>query len=87
MTSLREELLAELSQWGARDPASLHDDTSLIVSGLVDSVGLFQMLLWIEEKVGSTIDPASVNWRRDWDSVGAILQYIEQRRTRRPGNV
>ena len=86
MTSLREELLAELSQWGTRKTGLLQDDTSLIVSGLIDSVGLFQMLLWIEEKVGSTIDPASVNWRRDWDSVAAILQYIEQRRARRTGN-
>ena len=80
MTSLREELVAELSQWGARDAGPVLDDTSLIVSGLIDSVGLFQMLLWIEEKVGSSIDPAQVDWRRDWDSVGAILLYIEQRR-------
>jgi acyl carrier protein len=80
VTSLREELLADLSQWGARDASLLQDDTSLIVSGLIDSVGLFQMLLWIEEKVGSSIDPALVDWRRDWDSVGAILRYVEQRR-------
>jgi acyl carrier protein len=86
MTTLREELLAELSQWGTREVGPLHDDASLIVSGLVDSVGLFQMLLWIEEKVGTTIDPGTVDWRRDWDSIGAILHYIEQRRVQRPGN-
>ena len=86
MTTLREELLAELSQWGTRDIGPLQDDTSLIVSGLIDSVGLFQMLLWIEEKTGIAIDPATVNWRRDWDSVAAILHYIEQRRAERSGN-
>ena len=57
MTSLREELLADLSPVGRPGCQSAQDDTSLIVSGLIDSVGLFQMLLWIEEKVGSASTP------------------------------
>lgn len=80
MTLLRDELLAELPRWGVKLDGAVRDDTSLIVSGLVDSVGLFEMLLWIEEKTGATIDPAAVDWRREWDSVGAILRYIEHRR-------
>ena len=86
MTSLREELLAELPRWGVKHVADLRDDASLIVSGLIDSVGLFEMLLWVEEKTGTTIDPAAVDWRREWDSVRAILHYIEQGR-QRPGGL
>ena len=80
MTLLREALLAELPRWGVKRVGDLRDDTSLIVSGLVDSVGLFEMLLWIEQQTGATIDPAAVDWRREWDSMGAILDYIERRR-------
>jgi len=76
---LRDEVLSELPQWGVKGVNDIQDDTSLIVSGLVDSVGLFQMLLWIEEKAGVAIDPASVDWRREWDTVDAILRYIVRR--------
>ena len=86
MTSLREELLAELPRWGLKHVTDVRDDTSLIVSGLIDSVGLFEMLLWIEEKTGTMIDPAMVDWRQEWDSVSAILHYIEQGRGR-PGRL
>lgn len=77
--SLRDELMQELRGWGVK-VGELGDDTSLIASGRIDSVGLFQLLLWIEEKTGATIDPGSVDLRREWDSVGAILHYIAQRR-------
>jgi len=32
------------------------------------------------------IDPAMVDWRQEWDSVSAILHYIEQGRGR-PGRL
>lgn len=85
MNLLRDELLAELPRWGVKLDSALRNDTSLIVSGLVDSVGLFEMLLWIEEKSGATIDPATVDWRSEWDSVAAILHYIERRREEQRG--
>ena len=80
MAQLREELVRELGGWGVKVPDGLHDDTSLIVSGKIDSVGLFQLLLWIEEKTGGTIDPGAVDLRREWDSIHAILGFIERRR-------
>ena len=78
--ALRDELRHELTGWGVKVDGDLHDDTSLIVSGRLDSVGLFQLLLWIEEKTGATIDPGAVDLRREWDSVESILRFIEERR-------
>ena len=78
--TIRDALLAELPRWGVRVDGPIGDDTSLIASGLVDSVGLFEMLLWIEEQTGAMIDPGTVDVRREWDSVGAILRYIEAQR-------
>jgi acyl carrier protein len=78
--ALREELLALLPDLGARADAALGDDSSLIASGLIDSVGLFQLLLWIEEKTGTAIDPGEVDWRTEWDTMNGILGYIARRR-------
>ena len=80
VAQLRDELVRELGGWGVKVPDGLRDDTSLIVSGRIDSVGLFQLLLWIEEKTGGTIDPGAVDLRREWDSIHAILGFIERRR-------
>ena len=76
--SLRDELVALLPNWGAKVDGAGTDETSLISSGRIDSVGLFELLLWIEEKAGRPIDPATVDWRRQWDTVPGILHYIER---------
>ena len=80
MESLRNELLGLLPNWGAKVDGSGTNEASLIASGRIDSVGLFELLLWIEEKTGAPIDPAAVDWRREWDTVTGILHYIEQHR-------
>ena len=80
MESLRNELLGLLPNWGAKVDGSGTNEASLIASGRIDSVGLFELLLWIEEKIGAPIDPAAVDWRREWDTVPGILNYIERHR-------
>ena len=76
--SLRKELLDLLPNWGAGVDGNVVDEASLIASGRIDSVGLFELLLWIEEKTGDAIDPGAVDWRREWDTVPGILSYIER---------
>ena len=80
MESIRKELLELLPNWGAKLPPHEVDGASLIASGRIDSVGLFELLLWIEEKTGTAIDPGAVDWRREWDTLTGILDYIEQHR-------
>ena len=78
--SLRQELLGLLPDWGTRVDGAGADGSTLITSGRIDSVGLFELLLWIEEKTGAPIDPGAVDWRREWDTVAGILDYIERHR-------
>jgi acyl carrier protein len=78
--TLRRELLDLLPHWGARIDGDHVDEASLIASGRIDSVGLFELLLWIEEKTGVAIDPGAVDWRGEWDTVPGILAYIERHR-------
>jgi acyl carrier protein/GNAT superfamily N-acetyltransferase len=73
---LRDELIDLVKTW-ASVPPSLDDHTSLIASGLLDSLALFNLILWIEQKTGRSIDPTSVNAAAEWDTVGRILQYIQ----------
>ena len=80
MASLRDELMAQLPKWGADRNGDLNDDTSLIQSGRVDSLGLFELLLWIEAKTGGRLDPTSLDLPREWDTVADIVQYVTRRR-------
>ncbi|MET0164078.1 MAG: GNAT family N-acetyltransferase [Vicinamibacterales bacterium] len=73
---LRDELVGLIRTWSSV-PLSLDDDTSLIASGLLDSLALFNLILWIEQKTGRSIEPTSVNPVAEWDSVTRILQYVQ----------
>jgi hypothetical protein len=76
--SLRDELLRELGGWGVKVNGDLRDDTSLIVSGRIDSVGLFQLLLWIEEKTGAP-STRGADPRREWTAF-TPSRFIERHR-------
>jgi acyl carrier protein len=80
---LRDELVGLIQTWSSL-PLSLDDDTSLIASGLLDSLALFNLILWIEEKTGRSIEPTSVNLVAEWDSIPRILQYIQDSAMIRP---
>ncbi len=75
---LRAELLSLIATWHAKFPGPLDDDTCLISSGAFDSLALVNLILWVEEKTGSCIDPASVDLVQEWDSVRLILQFLER---------
>jgi GNAT superfamily N-acetyltransferase len=76
-SALRDELRTLICTW---NPAltNLGDSTSLIASGLIDSLALFNLILWIETKSGRTLDAASIDAAREWDSITAILRYLDR---------
>jgi len=74
---LRDELMDLVKTW-ASVPPSIDETTSLIASGLLDSLALFNLILWIEQKTGRSIEPTSVNVAAEWDSITSILQYIQK---------
>jgi len=59
-------------------PVEFDDDTPLLSSGMLDSITLFNLVLWIEERIGHSIDPTKMDILREWDSVRRILDYIER---------
>jgi acyl carrier protein len=73
---LRDELIGLMESSGCTLPPAIDDHTSLITSGLLDSLALFNLIVWIETKTGRRIDPASVDVAHEWDSITNILRFI-----------
>ena len=77
----RDQLLELIRGWNLQLDGPLTTDTPLITSGLFDSQALFNLMVWIEEQIGRPIDPASLDFVVEWNTVGDIVGFIE--RTRR----
>lgn len=75
----RSELVDLLVGWNV---LSGEDDREpLITSGRLDSVALFDLSLWIEEQVGRPLDPATFDFSAEWDTVDAIVSFIDRVRS------
>ena len=58
-------------------PDPLEPHTSLIQSGLLDSLALFDLSVWIEEQIGRPIDPGEIDILVLWDNPQAIAHFID----------
>jgi acyl carrier protein len=76
--SLRDELLGTIAAWHL--PVAITDDTPLIRSGLLDSLALFNLVLWVEEKAGHPLDPTRVDFRNELNTVTSILEFVARQR-------
>lgn len=75
---LRERLLAFLKEQDLAIPASdLKEDTLLISSGLLDSLALYNLTLWVEREAGRSYDLTTVDLSREWDTVTGIAGFVE----------
>jgi acyl carrier protein len=84
MSSTRREalvrLVKELLAEGEKELAGeLRDDTSLIDSGLLDSLALLQLAEWVSEELGGALDLDRVDIRAEWDTVAGIVGFLERR--------
>jgi acyl carrier protein len=72
-----------VSQELVPDPAllPLADDTPLLDSGILDSLGLLRLVVFLEEQFGITMDDADL-LPENFTSVNSICAYL---RAREPG--
>ena len=75
LVKLVEELLEEAEQ--VLD-GPLEDDTSLIESGLLDSVSLLHIADWVDDQMGGQLDLKNTNIAEEWDTIGEILRFTER---------
>jgi acyl carrier protein len=60
------------------DSAVLDADTSLTQSGVVDSMGVLELIMFIEQEYGITI-PDEDTLPENLDSVSRIVSYVSRR--------
>jgi acyl carrier protein len=57
---------------------TVRPDTDLVMSGLVDSLGIILVVEWLERRLDVRIDPADVVLEH-FESVDAIVTYLRGR--------
>ena len=75
MDSLRDDLRAFLTDQGV-ELGDADDAEPLIESGRLDSLALFNLVLWIEERTGALVDPTAFDVAQEWANVHAIVAFI-----------
>jgi acyl carrier protein len=76
LVRLLNELLAESEK---ELEGELRDDTSLIRSGLLDSLALLQIAEWVSEELGGALVLEQIDIRSEWDTVADIVGFLERR--------
>jgi acyl carrier protein len=68
---------------GDRPPAALTLETSLVRSGLFDSLALVELAAWVEEETGGPLAPPEASRLAACDTVGDFAAFARARRGRR----
>lgn len=80
MSSLCDKVIAQIKGPGYEIGQEIDADTSLIQSGLLDSLALFKLALWIESEVRSPLDLTKLEIAIVWDTPRAIADFIAAQR-------
>ena len=59
----------------ALDDAQVDGDTDLLLTGLVDSLGVVLIVEWIETELGRSIDPADVVLE-NFQTVESMMEFL-----------
>jgi acyl carrier protein len=67
-------------QYAGRRPSELTEDTSLLESGALDSLGIVKLVSFLEQEFGITISDEELV-PRHFESIRAISMFIESKRS------
>ena len=68
-----------LSQGAAADADPFGDGDSLLEAGVIDSVGMVDLISFLETTYGVSVDEDDMT-PENFDSINAIVAYVEQKR-------
>jgi len=75
---LAEDLLDLLNDELSLDPTVVIDnDTDLLLTGLVDSLGVIQVVAWIEDELDVSIDPIDVTLE-NFQTAGRMINFANR---------
>jgi acyl carrier protein len=61
-----------------RPDAVLGDDDSLLGTGIIDSMGVMELIVFVESEFGLTVGDAEVT-KDNFDSVATIARFVESK--------
>lgn len=72
---LAEDLLDLLNEELSLDPSTTIDvDTDLLLTGLIDSLGIIQVVAWIEDELDVSVDPVDVTLE-NFQTAGRMIRF------------
>ena len=78
--SPHDDLIAAFATWSPSLAENVARDTPLLSSGRLDSMAVFQLLMWIEARVGHAIDVTAIDMPAQWNTVNDIIAFVEKER-------
>ena len=60
------------------DGGSLRDDTSFLDSGIIDSTGMLEMIMFLENTCGVKIEPEEMV-PENLDSINRVVQFVKRK--------
>jgi acyl carrier protein len=75
---IQAEIRSHLSAAFGDGHGRIDGDTRLVSSGLVDSAGVMQLVLFLEKRFGVAIDDSDVRLE-NFDTLQALAQLVQQR--------
>lgn len=76
MPPIRKGLIDHLTESTSLPASELSESTDLITSGLLDSLALFNLAVWIENQIGADLKLAELNIPAEWNTVEDIIDFI-----------
>jgi acyl carrier protein len=73
---LRNRLVTLIEGLAVELDCDVQEDTSLIKSGLFDSLALLELAEWIEGEIDAPVDLTAFDLSTEWDTIPAILHFI-----------
>jgi hypothetical protein len=70
------EVREALEVSGVSLPHDFGDDTSMIRSGLLDSMALFKLALWVEDRVTPGLDLTAFDLSAEWDTPRLLRAFL-----------
>lgn len=75
---IREKILDTLSEICGTDEINKNPDVDLFTTGLLDSFGIIQLFVAIQEELNIEVAPTEVT-REEWATPNKIIAYLEER--------
>ncbi|KGK87223.1 alanine-phosphoribitol ligase [Desulfosporosinus sp. HMP52] len=76
---IREKILDILTDICGTDEIKRNPDQELFKSGLMDSFGIIELFVAIQEQLAIEVAPTEME-REEWETANKIIAYLEERR-------